>query len=178
MKRIYFFSLNFLLFAFTLQAQVATLHVVDSETHAYIPGVVIHSRLEKNLDNHLKTDLQGNVPVHIAEDDTISLECKGYYPIHIVVTHFQDYDFSHPMRIYMTPLMHHSHHTEIEDLTDLQSFEYHFVHDDFENKQFKIQVLEHNNATNKRNQWLQTTRDSHEKGFNIVDIKLPGTKKN
>ena len=159
------------------QAQVAMLEILDAETHESIPGVVAHSRLEKNLDNHLKTNDFGNVKIHIAKDDTISLEMKGYYPVHIVVMHHQAYEFAHPLRVYMTPLMHHTHHTSITDFNEMNSFDYHFVHHEHEDKQVKLQILEHTNATHKRNQWLQTTRDRHGKDFKIVVIKLPETKK-
>ena len=159
--------------AFNIQAQIATLEILDAETHESIPGVVAHSRLEKNLDNHLKTDDYGTVKIHIAKDDTISLEMKGYYPVHIVVTEHQAYEFAHPLRVYMTPLMHHTHHTSITDFDDMNSYDFHFTHHEYEDKQLKVQILEHSNATNKRNKWLQTTRDRHGTDFKIVVIKLP-----
>lgn len=177
MKNFVVICLNLLLLSSISKAQTATFHVINSETHENLRGVLIHSRLYPTLNNFLKTDAQGTANVRISEGDTISLEFIGFYPLHIVISDFQNYDFVHPMTVFMTPLMHSSHATTISDFNNLQTFEYHFVHDSNQNKSMKLQVLEHNNATDKRNQWLETTRDKYNTGFNIVDIKIPNGKK-
>lgn len=178
MKKQYFFVLYlFFLLLNNVFAQKATFQVIDSETHKDIEGVVIHSRLEKNQDLHLKTNALGNVTIHVALDDTISFEHQGFYLVHIIINHHKNYDFTHPIKVYMTSLAHESHQKSVSNFEDFETTDYHFSDDTKKKNAFKITVLEHPQAAQKRLSWLQTTRDKYETGFNIIDIKLSSKKK-
>lgn len=179
MKKKYFFALC-LLFSLLNNAfaQKATFHVIDAETHQDIEGVVIHSRFEKNQDLRLKTDVLGSVTIHVALDDTISFEHQGFYLVHIIINHHKNYDFTHPIKVYMTSLAHESHQKSVSNFEDFETTDYHFSNDGTKKKNaFKITVLESSEAAQKRLEWLQTTRDKYETGFNIIDIKLSSKKK-
>lgn len=154
-------------------AQTAVIQVTDSETEEDLKDVVIHSRLELNQDSHLKTDFLGRIEIHIAQEDTISFEREGYYPVHIVIHSHEEYDFYHPIHVRMTPLAHHTHIRSIQDFEDMHTYDYHFTNpeEDFDNH-FKVTVLEHIHARSKREEWLATTRDRYNNDFNVIVIGL------
>ncbi len=168
---------KYLLFVFLIlglckfnYAQEAVFIVLDAETKHPLDSVVVHSRLEKNEPGI--TDIGGKTSLHIAEEDTISFDKNLYYHVHIIIDTHQNYDFKHTILVYLTPMSHPQHEAEMTDINDFNSFKYKFTHEDVKNNQFKIRVLEHDYAADKRSDWLEHTRNQYGKDFNVIDIKL------
>ena len=171
-KNIVFVFLLILLFHPVI-AQKATFQLINSETHEDIEGVLVHSRLEKNLNKQLKTDFLGKCELLVAIDDTVSFEHADYFPIHLIVHSFKNFDFKHPVKIYLTPLNHASETKHIADFEGLNTFAYQLNQEHIKkDNHLKITILEHEEAQDKRAKWLSTTRDKYQSGFNIIDIKL------
>ncbi|MCU0444594.1 MAG: hypothetical protein MUE85_06710 [Microscillaceae bacterium] len=160
-------------------AQDAVFQVVDGETEQDLDSVIVHSRYEPNRDGHLRTDVLGRVKLFVSLNDTISFERKGYFPLHLVVTHLENYDFLHPLRVKMIPLIHHHQPVSIHHFTDLKSFDHHFAHHEDADKSLKIKVLEDNRASEKRKSWVVKRRATDNQSFTIIDVKIPtGKRKN
>lgn len=159
----------------------ATFQVLDAETHLPLAQINVHSITHLNKDDSLATDANGNITLHVVEQDTLSFVGALYYPVHIVIHKEDNFDWTHPIKVYLTPLIHHSHQANIHATTPshkkMTSSHYDFSHTKFEGKTLKIQVFEHQHAANKRAKWLQHTRDKYNKGFNIIDIKFAHRKK-
>ncbi|EAY27476.1 hypothetical protein [Microscilla marina] len=173
-------TIFFLVFAlvptFAQTESKAVFQVFDAETHLPLSQVNVHSLTHLNKDDSLATDANGSITLHVIEQDTLSFVGALYYPVHIVVHKEDNFDWTHPIKVYLTPLIHHSHQTTIH-ATDpshakMSSVHYDFTHTKFEDKKLKIQVFEHEHAANKRAKWLQHTHDKYNKGFSIIDIKF------
>jgi len=135
----------------------------------------VQSKNEKNVEGI--TDIAGQTKLHIVEDDTITFDKNLYYHVLIIVDTHSNYDFTHPIKVHLTPMSHANHENEMLDLSNYSSFKYKFVHEDSKNNQFKIRVLEHDYAQDKRDNWLEHTRNQYGKDFNVIDIKIPEKKK-
>lgn len=159
----------------------AIFQVFDAETHLPLSQINVHSLTHLNKDDALATDSKGKITLHVVEQDTLSFVGALYYPVHIVIHKEDNFDWTHPIKVYLTPLIHHSHQANIHATkpshAKMTSFHYDFSHAKFEDKKLKIQVFEHQHAANKRAKWLKHTRDKYNKGFNIIDIKLASSKK-
>jgi len=159
----------------------AVFEVLDAETHQKLADIQVHSLTHLNREDAIKTDINGKITLHVIEQDTLSFVGALHYPVHIVIHKENNFDWTHPIQVYLTPLIHHSHKEKIHGFepshTSMSSLDYHFTHHEFDSKVLKIQVLEHQSAAGKRAKWLQTTRDKYNKGFNIVDIKFTKRKK-
>lgn len=161
-----------------LRAQDCVFQVVDSESHQDLKGVEVHSRIELNGEAPHKTDFLGRVSLHVAEKDTISFVRPGYYPVHILIHKHEDFDFLHPFHVYLTPISHEDHQFDHNHFYEMEAYDFHFDQEHAEEyKALKMKVLEPSQALSKRERWLATTRDRHEKGFNVIVIKAPSKKK-
>lgn len=175
------FLITILSVGFAQKESKATFQVFDAETHLALPKITVHSLTHLNKDDAITTDANGSITLHVVEQDTLSFIGGLYYPVHIVVHKEDNFDWTHPVKVYLTPLIHHSHKDEVHATKpahgQMKSIDYHFTHHTFESKQLKIQVFEHQHAASKRAKWLQNTRDKYNKGFNIIDIKFARKKK-
>lgn len=184
----YFTVFTLLVLSFTSFAQhklskesKAVFEVVDAETHQTLANIRVHSLTHMNKDDATTTDANGKITLHVIEQDTLSFIGALYYPVHIVIHKEDNFDWTHPIKVFLTPLIHHSHQQEIHGFdpthSAMKSTDFHFTHHEYDNKILKIQVLEHQGAAGKRAKWLQTTRDKYNKGFNIVDIRFAKRKR-
>jgi hypothetical protein len=158
-------------------AQNATFQVIDAETENDLDSVIVHSRYEPNRDGHLQTNVLGRVNLLVSLNDTISFERKGYFPLHLVITHLENYDFLHPLRVKMIPLIHHHKPISIKTFADLKATDHHFAPEENNTKSLKIKVLEDINAHQKREGWLAKRRSTDKQSFSIIEIKMPHHKR-
>lgn len=176
----FFFLTVFATSVFAQKESKAIFQVLDAETHQVLSQINVHSLTHLNKDDAAATDANGNITLHVVENDTLSFIGALYYPVHIVIHKEDNFDWTHPIKVYITPLIHHSHQEKVHATnlghSNMTSIDYHFTHQKFENKLLKIQVFEHSHASNKRAKWLQHTRDKYNKGFNIIDIKFTNKK--
>jgi hypothetical protein len=158
-------------------AQDATFQVIDGETENDLDSVIVHSRYEPNRDGHLHTNVLGRVKLMVTLNDTITFERKGYFPLHLVITHLENYDFLHPLRVRMIPLIHHHKPISIKTFADLKAIDHHFKPEENNSNSLKIKVLEDANAHQKRTGWLAKRRSADGQSFSIIDVKIPSSKR-
>lgn len=168
-----FWSLYFCTFAQkNREPNMLNIQVIDAETNKDIANVEIHSKFVLNQKTNTQTDFIGRAKIIPALTDTISFDHPKYYHLHLVLDHYEDHDFSHPLRIKLTPI--HENHIKNSrySLEGMSYTPHHFeaLHD--EHKDLKFQIIEDQRAIEKRKIWLEKSRTNDNKAFNILDIHL------
>ena len=148
---ILFFRVNIIcwitLFVAPAFAQTIHFKVVDIEKLKPLSDVKITSSLVPK--DVFKTDAKGDIFINHIAGDTIVFTKEFYYPVSISITQ-KAYDFKHMAEVIMVP----SVKKQTLPAKDLQSFEYHFVHDTLgENSQLNITTLEPMEAMQTREVW-------------------------
>ena len=126
-----------------------TIHfkVIDIENLKPLFDVkVTSSLLPKDI---FRTDAKGDIFINHIAGDTIVFSKEFYYPVSICITQ-KAYDFKHMAEVIMVP----SAKRQTIGIKDLQSFEYHFVHDSLgDNSHLNITTLEPKEAMQTREIW-------------------------
>jgi hypothetical protein len=151
-------SLVFLitLLSFSLFSQSIHFKVIEIEKMKPLPGVKITSSLVPK--EVFKTDGKGQAFINHLIGDTIVFNKEFYYPVSICIKQ-KDYDFNHVAEVIMVP----STKRHVPSYLELQSFEYHFVHDTLgEDSRLDITTLEPKDAMLTREVWKgKSFRFSH-----------------
>ncbi|TAG41408.1 MAG: hypothetical protein EAZ31_07545 [Cytophagia bacterium] len=177
MKNIFLlcFFLSIYFYSFAQKSKdgiMLNIQVIDAETNKDITNVEIHSKFALNQKMTIQTDFIGRAKIIPALTDTISFDHPKYYHLHIILDHYEDHDFSHPLRVRLTPI--HENHIKNSryNLEGMTYTPHHFesLHD--EKKDLRFQVVEDQRAVEKRKLWLEKTRTPDNKTFNILDIHL------
>ncbi|TAE76090.1 MAG: hypothetical protein EAZ85_00685 [Bacteroidetes bacterium] len=177
MKNLFLFCTLFI-FSLSILAQktkkdlMLNIQVVDAETNKDIAEVQIHSKFVLNQQKDIQTDFLGRASIVPALSDTISFDHPKYYHLHIILDHYEEHDFSHPLRVKLTPV--HENHVK-NSRYDMQGMTYtphHFeaIHDS--KNDLKFQIVEDERAIERRKIWLEKKRTPDTKTFNILDIHL------
>ncbi len=148
------------------------IQVVDAETNKDIASVEIHSKFTLNQQKNIVTDFLGRATIIPALSDTISFDNPKYYHLHIILDHYEPHDFSHPLRVKLTPI--HEDHVKNSryNLEGMKYTPHHFEALTDSKSDLKFQIVEDQRAIEKRKLWLEKNRTLDNKTFNILDIHL------
>jgi hypothetical protein len=165
-------------FCINVSAQKVTFLIADAETHKIMTKVLVHSRLDGKIKQ--TTNNFGKTDILLAKEDTITIEKEAYYPLHLVVKNHKEYDYTHTITVYLTPISkHHLENTNLKT-EKMQQFEYKFMHPELKNAptdpHLEIHVFEHIGASEKRALWSEELAKSHQQ-FDILKVGLDKPKK-
>lgn len=161
------------LLSFSSPAQTLRFHVVDAQTHHALDNVNI---FKQNSTDTAQTDISGEASLVILEGDTISMQLDGYFDIHLLIKSINNYDFKHPVAIFMTSFSDQHHVDDMRNMENYATFKFHFTHDQLPGAHLQVHVMEHTQAEHTRISWVQHSRNQQGRDFNIINLKLEPTK--
>ncbi len=165
-KYILSFSLLVCFFLATtaIQAQKLSFKVIRSD--AFKP--VDHVQIKSSSHGTFYSDANGHFQLSYKNHDTLTLSKEMFHTIHYVIE-AKNFDTSHTISLTMTALTkEEAQHAPASDISNLQKFDYHFVHDNPSSDSYlKIHAME-SLPENK-------TRSGYQKEFKIGTVPLNHT---
>ncbi|MDB5257124.1 MAG: hypothetical protein JWM14_1819 [Chitinophagaceae bacterium] len=162
---LFFFSLVcFFALSATLQAQKLSFKVIRSDAFKTID----HVQIKSSSHGTFYSDANGHFELTYKDHDTLTLSKDLFHTIHYVIE-AKNFDTSHTISLTMTALSkEEAQNAPASDISNLQKFDYHFVHDNPTSDSYlKIHAME-SLPENK-------TRSGYQKEFKIGTVPLSHT---
>lgn len=137
--------LCFFSFVNTIEAQTLRFKVIHSDN---FQGIA-HVEIKSSFDRIFYTDSSGHFEIQYKDHDTLTLSKEHYHTIFYLIE-AKNFDPAHTITLSMTAAPK-DEKVNTNDIKSLQSFEYHFIHDqDPSTNYLKIHVMEHTPGANVR----------------------------
>ncbi|MDF2455892.1 MAG: hypothetical protein K0R51_1885 [Cytophagaceae bacterium] len=129
----------FFVFSTTLQAQTLSFKVIRSDAFK----AVDHVKIKSSSHGVFYSDANGHFQLSYQNHDTLTLTKDGFHTIHYVIE-AKNFDTTHTISLTMTALSAEElQHAPASDISSLQKFDYHFVHDNPSSDSYlKIHAME------------------------------------
>lgn len=154
----------FFVFSTIIQAQTLSFKVIRSDAFK----AVDHVKIKSSSHGVFYSDANGHFQLSYKNHDTLTLSKDGFHTIHYVIE-AKNFDTTHTISLTMTALSaEEMRNAPASDISNLQKFDYHFVHDNPTNDSYlRIHAME----TLPENK----TRTGYQKEFKIGTVPLNHT---
>lgn len=152
---------------FLVKAQFINLTISDAETHHPLDSVSVLALPGKKVLG--LSDSTGSVTIPSGIQDTILIEKNGYHLLFLSLSH-SNFDESHVLHFSLMPLST----LYKPDMSSLESFEYHFIHDTIPDSEMKVNIMEDKDVKMKREGLPHQEFRMH--SWNLHGVKLDNHK--
>ena len=156
--------LGFFAVSAAVQAQILSFKVIRSDAFK----AVDHVKIKSSSHGVFYSDANGHFQISYKDHDTLTLSKENFHTIHYVIE-AKNFDTTHTISLTMTALSAEElKNAPTSDISNLQKFDYHFVHDNPSSDSYlKIHAME----TLPENK----TRTGYQKEFKIGTVPLNHT---
>ncbi|MDB5271648.1 MAG: hypothetical protein JWO58_15 [Chitinophagaceae bacterium] len=159
----YFFLTCLMVLSVSLHAQKLNFRVIRSDAWK----AVDHVQIKSSYHGTLYSDANGNFELSYKDHDTLRLSKELFHTI-LYIIEAKNFDTTHTISLTMTPLSQEEiQNGPASDISNLQKFDYHFVHDNTSDSYLKIHAMESLPANK--------TRVGYQKEFKIGTVPLDHT---